>query len=144
MTKQKLQQLYKSEILPENENPYHFQEPLEASFSIEAYNSICGDKYTLYFDINEGQIRSVYFYGMGCALSKASISIMCKSIENLNAEDITDLSKKFILGTNPEHPSNDSNKKIQMLQKLKDLDGREDCIKLGWEALKTHCENNKL
>ena len=144
MTKQKLQQLYKNEILPENENPYHFQEPLEASFSIEAYNSICGDKYTLYFDTSEGQIRSVYFSGMGCALSKASISIMCKSIENLNAEDITDLSKKFILGINPEHPSNDSNKKIQMLQKLKDLDGREDCIKLGWEALKTHCENNKL
>ena len=96
MTKQKLQQLYKSEILPENENPYHFQEPLEASFSIEAYNSICGDKYTLYFDTNEGQIRSVFFYGMGCALSKASISIMCKNIENLNAEDITDLSNKFI------------------------------------------------
>ena len=144
MTKQKLQQLYRSEILPENENPYHFQEPLEASFSIEAYNAMCGDKYTIYFDTSEGQIRSVYFYGIGCALSKASISIMCKNIENLNPKDITDLSNKFILGINPEHPTYDSDKKIQMLQKLKDLDGREDCIKLGWEALKNHFENYEL
>ena len=53
MKKQELQQLFKNEILPENENPYHFQEPQRASFTIEAYNSMCGDKYTLYFNINE-------------------------------------------------------------------------------------------
>ena len=50
MTKQELQQLFKNEILPENENPYHFQEPQRASFTVEAYNSMCGDKYTLYFN----------------------------------------------------------------------------------------------
>ena len=144
MTKQELQQLYKCEILPENEKPYHFQKSLEASFSIEAYNAICGDKYTLYFDISEGQISSVYFYGIGCALSKASISIMCKNMENLNPENIINLSKKFISGMNPEHPSKPINKKIQLLQKLNDFNGRGDCIKLGWEAVKNHFENNEV
>ncbi len=144
MTKQELQQLFKSEILPENDNPYHFQEPQKASFSIEANNTMCGDKYTLYFDINEGQITSVYFYGIGCALSKASISIMCKNIEDLSAKNIMALSNKFIDGMKQNHSIEHSDKKIQMLQQLKHFDGRVDCIKLGWEAVKNHFENTKL
>jgi len=64
MTKQELQQLFKNEILPENDNPYHFQESQRASFTVEANNSMCGDKYTLYFNASEGHITSVYFYGL--------------------------------------------------------------------------------
>ena len=118
MKKQELQQLFKNEILPENENPYHFQEPQRASFTIEAYNSMCGDKYTLYFNINEGHITSVYFYGFGCALSKASISIMCKSMEHLSPKNITTLSDQFIFAMDQEHSTENADKKIHMLQQL--------------------------
>ena len=144
ITKQKLQRLFKSEILPENDNPYHFHKPQKASFSIEANNNMCGDKYTLYCNLNEGQITSVYFHGIGCALSKASISIMCKNIENLSIKNIVAFSNNFINGINQEHKLKHANKKIQMLQQLKHFDGRVDCIKLGWEALINHFENIKL
>ena len=144
MKKQELQQLFKNEILPENENPYHFQEPQRASFTIEAYNSMCGDKYTLYFNASEGHITSVYFYGFGCALSKASISIMCKSMEHLSPKNITTLSDQFIFAMDQEHSTENADKKIHMLQQLKHFDGRVDCIKLGWEAVKNHFENADL
>ena len=49
MTKDDLQKLYKSKILPENEHPYHFQEIKSFDFQIEAYNPMCGDKYWLFF-----------------------------------------------------------------------------------------------
>ena len=68
MTKDDLQKLYKSKILPENEHPYHFQEIKSFDFQIEAYNPMCGDKYWLFFEQHGNQISNVFFHGFGCAL----------------------------------------------------------------------------
>ena len=61
MTKDDLQKLYKSKILPENEHPYHFQEIKSFDFQIEAYNPMCGDKYWLFFEQHGNQISNVFF-----------------------------------------------------------------------------------
>ena len=69
---------------------------------------------------------------------------MCKNIEDLSAKNIMALSNKFIDGMKQNHSIEHSDKKIQMLHQLKHFDGRVDCIKLGWEAVKNHFENTEL
>ena len=94
MTKDEIQKLYKETILPEYRKPYHFDKISNPIEVVRAYNPICGDKFDLY--INSDNPRKFYFHGIGCAISKASTSILMRKIEGLNKTDQVDLCAKFI------------------------------------------------
>ena len=141
MTKEEIQDLYKAHILPENNNPYHFEANKNADTILEAYNPMCGDKYHLYLNLYNKLLDPVHFHGFGCAVSKASTSLMLKNIEGLSVEDSLALCQRFLDSVSTESIDQDIDKELQILAGLKNFDGRMDCIKLSWEVLYNHLKS---
>lgn len=135
MTKEELEALYKESIIPESRAPYHFEKLNPSDLEIEAYNPVCGDKYKLYLQLEEGRISSAFFEGFGCAISKASTSILCRELEGRSLKDSQDLIRSFLQGVDgvKEHAFADT--RMEVLKELKNFDCRIDCVKLSWSAL---------
>jgi len=71
-----LRALYQEIILEHNKNPRNFRKMPGANRILEGYNPLCGDHYTLYLKIVDDTIIDISFEGSGCAISKASASVM--------------------------------------------------------------------
>lgn len=141
MTKEELKHLYREKILPHNKNPYHFDKVENADEKILAYNPTCGDKFTLYLRSDENIVESASFHGFGCAISKASSSILMKQIEGKEKNDIVDLCIRFIDALENQGDSPFEDEGLNILIELKNFEGRIDCVKLSWESLLNHFRN---
>ena len=137
MNKEELQAAYKRLILPENKNPFHFETKDKAEV-VEAYNPMCGDKYHLYISNDE-----IHFHGIGCAISKASTSLLLKEIEGKTPKERQVFCRSFIEAVNLGEPSEGFSEALNVMISLKAFDGRVDCIQLSWKALLAHLENSK-
>ncbi len=136
MTKEELEELYRAKIIPESKNPYHFDKV--AGRQIKAYNPMCGDKYTLFIQPHEPLLSSIHFHGMGCALSKASGSILARKLEGKSTKAALDIIRILLEALEGgEIPEDDE---LKILSELKNFDGRVDCIRLCWDALKKELE----
>jgi len=82
----KLKQLYKTVILKHNNAPFHYEKKEMAPHQLEAYNPLCGDRFNLFLDVKNGVIESIHFHGYGCAISKASTSVLAKNLEGKKVE----------------------------------------------------------
>ena len=74
-----LQDLYRDVIVDHNRSPRNFGELPSANHVIEAFNPLCGDRLTLYVDVDGGRVRDIRFKGSGCAISVASASLMTEA-----------------------------------------------------------------
>ncbi len=135
MTKEEVQQLYKEKILPESKNAYHFEENDDAELILEAYNPMCGDKYKLYIDFEDEKVRSVHFHGFGCAVSKASTSLLARELEGKEKVEVQGIVSSFLQALKEKDQTQTSNDNLKILIELMNFDGRQDCIELSWKAL---------
>jgi nitrogen fixation NifU-like protein len=71
-----LNELYQQVILDHNKKPRNFKVLDTATRQQEGYNPLCGDQLTLYLEMDGETIKDVGFQGQGCAISKASASMM--------------------------------------------------------------------
>ncbi len=71
-----LRELYQEVILDHNKQPRNFRKMDEANRTAEGYNPLCGDHYTIYLRLQDDVIQDIAFDGSGCAISKASASLM--------------------------------------------------------------------
>jgi nitrogen fixation NifU-like protein len=74
-----LDELYQEVILDHNKSPRNYRVMSDANRKAEGYNPLCGDHVTVYLHLEDGVIRDVSFQGSGCAISKASASMMTAS-----------------------------------------------------------------
>ena len=135
MTKNELELLYKEKILPLNQDPYHFEVPEKYSSELKAYNPMCGDKFDIYLDLDKNKIKNIWFYGIGCAISKASTSVLAKTLEGMEIVKARELCGSFLDTLDEGKTGTFEIEELAILVGLKDFDGRKDCIKLGWIAL---------
>lgn len=138
MTKEEIQHLYREHILPESNNPYHFESDKKANIKLEAYNPMCGDKFYLHLNEENKLFEAVHFHGYGCAISMASTSLLLKKIDGMSTNDGLHLCKQFLDSLTDDSISELMDEDLQYLAELKNFDGRIDCIKLSWETLLTH------
>ena len=75
-----LQELYQEVILDHNRRPRNFR-ALDDARKAEGYNPLCGDRLTVYLRVDDGVIKEATFQGSGCAISKASASLMTESVK---------------------------------------------------------------
>ncbi len=141
MTKEEVQELYRQQILPENKAPYHF-EKVDSARTVKAYNPMCGDKYELYIEGKEGMLDELHFHGFGCAISKASTSILLKKVEGMSYRDAVEYGHSFLKALDSLDSSDLSDEELKVLVELKNFEGRVDCIKLSWEALLEELKND--
>ena len=73
-----LQTLYQEVILDHNKNPRNFRVMADATHVVDGYNPLCGDHYTIYLKIEAEVVKEISFQGSGCAISKASTSLMMR------------------------------------------------------------------
>jgi len=133
MTKDQIKERYKQYILPENKEPYHFKKKV-LDQEVRAYNPICGDKFKIWFS-EEDTIENVYFHGMGCALSKASTSLMIKEVEGKSRQEALAYCKQYLDAVEMGKKSADYSEGLNTLIELMEFEGRKDCIQLSWKAM---------
>ena len=76
-----LRDLYQEVILEHSKAPRNYRELAAANHKAEGYNPLCGDRFTVYLDVDGDSIRDISFQGSGCAISKASASMMTQSLK---------------------------------------------------------------
>jgi nitrogen fixation NifU-like protein len=82
-----LRDLYQDVILEHSKAPRNFREMAGANHKAEGFNPLCGDRFTVYLDLDGDSIRDISFQGSGCAISKASASMMTQSLKGKTKAD---------------------------------------------------------
>jgi nitrogen fixation NifU-like protein len=90
-----LRELYQEVILHHNKSPRNFGSLEDANRRADGHNPLCGDRLSLGLRVVDGRIEDVRFTGSGCAISKASASLMTESIKGRSAEEADALFHKF-------------------------------------------------
>lgn len=129
--------LYDNVILQHNREPFNFEKRQWAQHIVEAYNPLCGDKFKLFLDIEDGKIAKATFHGYGCAVSKAATSVLIKKIEGMSLEDVQLLLQSYLDGLNTEGDRNRRfDAELQAFEAVRQFPERMTCATLSWDATK--------
>jgi nitrogen fixation NifU-like protein len=130
-----LQELYQEMILDHNRQPRNFR-VLDSGRKAEGYNPLCGDRLTVYLRVEDGVIADVSFQGSGCAISKASASLMTESLKGKSVADANLLFNRFLkMITAPPDAPVDHLGKLTVLAGVRQFPIRVKCASLAWHTL---------
>src|SRR5690349_15138907 len=90
-----LRELYQEVILEHSKKPRNYRVLEDANQKAEGFNPLCGDHFTVYLDLKDGAINDIGFQGSGCAISKASASMMTQTLKGKTAAEAEELFTKF-------------------------------------------------
>ncbi len=138
-----LRDLYQELILDHNKNPKNFGTLKQAQKKSEGYNPLCGDHYFVELNEKDAQLNEIAFSGSGCALSKASASLMTEAVKETSLEKTQLLIEQMLQLVTGETDSI-SNKKLQVFKNVQDYPSRVKCAALPWHTLKAALEDKKL
>ena len=132
-----LTDLYQEVILDHNRRPRNFRVIDPASATQEGFNPLCGDRLTLYLTLEGGEIRDVAFQGSGCAISKASASIMTEVLKGKTVDEARALFERFhqLITSDPSAPAEDMGK-LSALAGVREFPTRVKCASLAWHTMK--------
>src|SRR6516165_9688644 len=90
-----LRDLYQEVILEHSKAPRNFRQLQSANHHAEGFNPLCGDRLTVYVQLDGDSIRDISFQGSGCAISKASASMMTQSVKGKTRVEAERLFNQF-------------------------------------------------
>jgi len=130
-----LRELYQEVILDHNRSPRNFRAMEDATRSVEGYNPLCGDHYTVYVKVEDGRIKDVSFTGGGCAISKASASVMSSMMKGRTIEEADVLYRSFHRLVKGEGAEEDAVGKLAAFAGVSEFPARVKCASLAWHTL---------
>jgi nitrogen fixation NifU-like protein len=132
-----LSELYQEVILDHNRRPHNFRVIESPTAKQEGYNPLCGDRLTLYVTVDNDVIKDVAFQGSGCAISKASASLMTDAVKGKTVDEAQQLFDRFhaMITSNPETPADDLGK-LSVLAGVREFPTRVKCASLAWHTMK--------
>lgn len=133
-----LQDLYQEVILDHNRRPRNFR-AIDEGRSAEGFNPLCGDRVTVYLKVDDsGVITDVSFQGSGCAISKASASLMTESVKGKTVEEAKALFERFQqMITAPAETPIDNLGKLTVLAGVRQFPVRVKCASLAWHTMRS-------
>lgn len=134
-----LSDLYQEVILDHNKRPRNFGEMAEPDRHANGHNPLCGDRLSVSLRIGDGVIRDVRFTGSGCAISKASASLMTEAIRERSVEEALAVFDRFQTAiTTPIDREVDAEGlgKLVVLAGVREFPMRVKCATLAWHTLK--------
>jgi nitrogen fixation NifU-like protein len=134
-----LRELYQQVILDHNKNPRNFRELQHPTRKVEGYNPLCGDHYTVFLELDGETIKDIGFTGSGCAISKASASVMSSSVKGksvTDAERMFDVFHKLVTGENSGLDAADLGR-LAAFSGVSEFPARVKCATLAWHTLNT-------
>lgn len=138
-----LQDLYQQIILDHNKNPRNYRELLNATRKVEGYNPLCGDHYTVFLELDGETIKDIGFTGNGCAISKASASVMSTTVKGKTREEAEryfDTFHRLVTG-DTTGLSTDELGRLAAFSGVSEFPARVKCASLAWHTLRTALEN---
>ncbi len=134
-------ELYQLVILDHNRSPRNYRLMEGADSEAEGYNPMCGDQLKVWIKLDGDRIEDVSFQGSGCAISKASASLMTTAVKGKTREEarkVFDSFHKMMTGSGG--PADDLPAKLAVFAGVREFPMRVKCATLGWHALKTALE----
>ena len=132
-----LDDLYQEVILDHNKKPRNFRRLEDANRTAEGFNPLCGDQITVYLVVQDGLIRDIAFQGSGCAISKASASLMTSSLKGKSEREAEALFGRFHdLVTSDAPADSDALGKLAVFSGVREFPARVKCASLCWHTLR--------
>lgn len=138
-----LRALYQEVILDHNKNPRNFRAMEDADRTLDGYNPLCGDHYMIYLKMKDDVVADVSFTGSGCAISKASASVMSTLVKNKTRREAEELFEKFhdlVTGKTSSHGNADELGRLAVFAGVSEFPARVKCASLAWHTLKAALE----
>lgn len=136
-------ELYQLVILDHNRAPRNYRLMEGADREAEGYNPMCGDQLKVWLKLEGDRIADVSFQGSGCAISKASASLMTTAVKGKTREEARKVFESFHrMMTGSGGPADDLPAKLAVFAGVREFPMRVKCATLGWHALKTALEGD--
>lgn len=140
-----LREIYQQLILDHNKNPRNFRSIKQAHRTAEGNNPLCGDKVTLYITLNGDQISDIAFQGSGCAISKASASLMTDALKGKTIQEADTLFQNFqnMVTNNQSTDPSETLGKLAVFSGIRQYPTRIKCATLPWHAAHAALHNHQ-
>ena len=129
--------LYQEVILEHSKAPRNFRRPVSANHEAEGYNPLCGDRCTVYIDMDGDKINEIGFQGSGCAISRASASMMTQMVKGKTKSEAEQLFAQFhgLVTGKDETVQADDLGKMAVFGGVSKFPARVKCATLAWHTL---------
>jgi nitrogen fixation NifU-like protein len=130
-----LRDLYQQVIMDHNKNPRNFRAIEQANHLAHGNNPLCGDKLVVYAKVNDNIIEDVSFTGSGCAISKASASLMTEALKGKSLDQAQAIYEQVHKSMTGEATERDLLGKLEVLGGVKEFPARVKCATLSWHTM---------
>lgn len=138
-----LKDLYRDVIVDHNRNPRNFGKLDPADAHADGHNPLCGDRLSMYVNLDGGHIREARFEGAGCAISVASASMLTEAVKGKSLGEVKELFDKMHALLTQHDASVDTGKlgKLAALSGVREFPARVKCASLCWHTLNAALDN---
>ena len=139
-----LRELYQELILEHSKAPRNYREPKSADHKAEGYNPLCGDRFTVSVQMKGDSIQDIAFQGSGCAISKASASMMTQSVKGKTKQEARELFERFHRTvTGKTNGTSADLGKLAVFSGVAEFPTRVKCATLAWHTLQAALEGKQ-
>lgn len=132
-----LSELYQETILVHNKEPRNFRD-IEDALHADGKNPLCGDALRVYVKMDGDTVSDVAFKGSGCAISKASASMMTQTVKGKTREEAEQLFNEFhkmVTGELDVETQENHLGKLKIFAGVLEFPARVKCASLSWHTL---------
>lgn len=139
-----MRDLYQEVIMDHNRSPRNFGNLKGATASVPGNNPLCGDQLTVHVKTDGDQVTDITFEGMGCAISKASASLMTETIKGRDLAEARTLYENFhALVTRDGEVDEEALGKLKVFSGVGEFPARVKCATLAWRTMVAAIEGQK-
>jgi nitrogen fixation NifU-like protein len=134
-----LRELYQELIIDHSKRPRNFRVLEAANRKSEGYNPLCGDKVTVFLELENDRVKNVSFQGSGCAISTASASVMTESVKGktvAEAEALFEVFHNLVTGKPPAAGKAPELGKLAVFSGVSEFPARVKCATLAWHTVR--------
>ena len=134
-----LSELYQQVILDHNKKPRNFHKLESANRTAEGFNPLCGDRLTVYLELEDEVVKDISFEGSGCAISMAAASMMTQSLKGKSKQDAETLFNEFhrmVTGELDLEATPNNLGRLTIFSGVRDFPARVKCASLSWHTMR--------
>jgi nitrogen fixation protein NifU and related proteins len=138
LTMSELSDLYQQVILDHNKKPRNFHVLETANHTAEGFNPLCGDQLTLYLQLEDDAVKDISFVGTGCAIWKASASMMTQALKGKSKQEAEELFNEFhrmVTGQLDEESEPNNLGRLTIFAGVREFPVRVKCATLSWHTM---------
>lgn len=141
-----LRELYQELILDHQKRPRNYRRIEGATHTKAGMNPLCGDSLVLFMDVADGVVRDVAFQGSGCAISKASASMLTERIKGQTVAEAEAVFARFhhmLTEGDPTEADEELLGKLAVFRGVREFPARVKCATLAWQTLRSALDGNQ-